>query len=733
MDEDDNNENILTEQNKEEEGELEENQELDDNGENLNEFENNENNDFENNNDNNEIDENNNEMQNENENNNEIYNENENNKEIQNENINEMQNKNENNNEMQDENNNEIQNENENNNEIQDENNNEIYDENENNNELQDKNENNNEMYDENENNNEMHDKNIENENNERKKYDDLDLDAFHVDELQIIKNSKNNESNEDIIIDMNNTKQTNNIKKANENKNEEKKLNESSLDNSNEIISKLKNELKAKEQELVKVADMNTTIRKNFEQLSNELNKYVQKALDEKNSKRKIGDEDYLIEEHKKEIEVKDKQINNSLSMIKYLQRDNQRLKNELEKLNNLTKVSLNDQLQSKQKEIENLNNQNKEIRKELNSYKSSDKVILALKNKNAVLRDTVDRLNQRIEELRKEINRIKAKELDIKNISSLNTSGIRSSLNTNVCKKYLKMFGEQRSVSMFNLHKNNIKKMSNFYQSGKNFYKLFSDTERKAISMLFNSDKDYNIFKQKIDIIENRNRRFENILKNENKELSKINIHKDKTILQINEKVKDNERKIKFFENKIINQKKINAYLVKESKRQIVLEKNYIDVINIKDEEIQKLKGEIMVLNQTIEQLKSEIKKLNIEKKKENELKEIKNELGEIKVIDANKVIKITKIFSVDILKQNREIEHNYKGKEKIIPHNRANTEKTNNKKKSKKKSMNNKKGKENGGVIKNTKTSNKTTKKIILENDNNGKEKVNNYINV
>ena len=47
-----------------------------------------------------------------------------------------------------------------------------------------------------------------------------------------------------------------------------------------------------------------------------------------------------------------------------------------------------------------------------------------------------------------------------------------------------------------------------------------------------------------------------------------------------------------------------------------------------------------------------------------------------------------------------------------------------------------MNNKEGKENGGGTKNTKTSckaSKTTKKIILENDNNGKEKVNNYVNV
>ena len=139
-------------------------------------------------------------------------------------------------------------------------------------------------------------------------------------------------------------------------------------------------------------------------------------------------------------------------------------------------------------------------------------------------------------------------------------------------------------------------------------------------------------------------------------------------------------------------------------------------------------------MVLNQTIEQLKNEINKVNIEKYKENELKEIKNELGVIKVIDVNKIIKITKKFSVDILKPNKEIEYNYKGKKKKILHNIGKTEKSNNKKNSKKKTMNNKERKKNGGEgTENTKTSCKAIKKIILENDNNGKEKVNRYVNV
>ena len=63
----------------------------------------------------------------------------------------------------------------------------------------------------------------------------------------------------------------------------------------------------------------------------------------------------------------------------------------------------------------------------------------------------------------------------------------------------------------------KDKDKEKSNFYSSGKNFYKLFNDSERKAISVLFNSAEDLNNFKQKISIIENRNKRTENTLKNE------------------------------------------------------------------------------------------------------------------------------------------------------------------------------------------------------------------------
>ena len=79
------------------------------------------------------------------------------------------------------------------------------------------------------------------------------------------------------------------------------------------------------------------------------------------------------------------------------------------------------------------------------------------------------------------------------------------------------------KRSASVINIKKDKEKEKNNFYSSGRNFYKLFNDNERKAISVLFNSVEDLNKFKQKISIIEIRNNNKEKILKNDNKELSK------------------------------------------------------------------------------------------------------------------------------------------------------------------------------------------------------------------
>ena len=256
----------------------------------------------------------------------------------------------------------------------------------------------------------------------------------------------------------------------------------------------------------------MYVTLRKNLEKLSNQLNVYAKKAL-ENNKKKKNKNEkaknNSINEEYKEKIEIKDKQINNSLAMINYLKRDNQKLKDTIELLKNSSTSNLNELIQSKENEINELINDNKELKKELNTYKYADKTINEFKKKNSLLRDTINRLNEKIEELTKKMEQNR-KEEEKKKIKDKNSQ--------KVDEKNMK-----RSASVINIKKDKEKEKNNFYSSGRNFYKLFNDNERKAISVLFNSVEDLNKFKQKISIIENRNNNKEKILKNDNKELSK------------------------------------------------------------------------------------------------------------------------------------------------------------------------------------------------------------------
>ena len=129
---------------------------------------------------------------------------------------------------------------------------------------------------------------------------------------------------------------------------------------------------------------------------------------------------------------------------------------------------------IQSKENEINELINDNKEFKKELNTYKYADKTINEFKKKNSLLRDTINRLNEKIEELTKKMEQNRKEEEKKKN---------KDKNSQKVDEKNMK-----RSASVINIKKDKEKEKNNFYSSGRNFYKLFNDNERKAISILFN-----------------------------------------------------------------------------------------------------------------------------------------------------------------------------------------------------------------------------------------------------
>ena len=182
--------------------------------------------------------------------------------------------------------------------------------------------------------------------------------------------------------------------------------------------------------------------------------------------------------------------------------------------------------------------------------------------------------------------------------------------------------------------------------------------------------------------------------------------------------------ERRIVEYQNQIANQKKINANLIKQSKKQIEIEQYYTKMINKKDEEIKKLKEENLKLKDYVEQKKADIEKVNIEKNKEKEIQNLKDEIGVINIIDVNKLLNISKKFSSDILKI-QNIKHCYIGNANSannnnnVQDNEVNNDKNEinndknetNKKKKNKKSIIKKEGEQNSGNPKLCKKLNKT----------------------
>ena len=179
------------------------------------------------------------------------------------------------------------------------------------------------------------------------------------VEKVNVAVNTSSNNSKKKDSIQINlKLNNSNSIKNKENEKNEEIKIkNENELSkinqNDNDVIILLKNELKKKEDEILKITKMNVTLRKNLEKLSNQLNVYVKKALEDnkkKKNKNEKAQNNSINEEYKEKIEIKDKQINNSLAMINYLKRDNQKLKDTIEILKNSSTSNLNELIQSKE-----------------------------------------------------------------------------------------------------------------------------------------------------------------------------------------------------------------------------------------------------------------------------------------------------------------------------------------------------------------------------------------------
>ena len=537
---------------------------------------------------------------------------------------------------------------------------------------------------------NEEENEDEENEIEERKEEEEIEEkkenETNKQKKMNIIEEEKNSSTKKaEIFINLvkdNNNNKNNNKSNKNNSKNNNKIIN---IENNNyakkdlnyklkaEILEKenieIKNNLNKKQEEIQKLSKINYKLRKNLEKVSSKVDTLLKKA-NENFEKLKINKAADRLNQNKqndlnnasaneKDSLSKEKQLKTSLSLIHYLTKDNKKLKEEIENLNRLSGVDTHslELLKKKEDEIMGLNDEIRKLKDEMNQLKYAEKTIEDLKKKIILLNDKINKLNKKCAELKEENENIKLNNNSNYGNNSNNTNAgnnkVLSIINKSHNKKVNKILNSrnfsnkknillrQRSSSLNNLRKKNIMK---FCSTGKNFYKLFNESEQKAISTLFESEEDLKSFKQKIEILEKRNFSAEKQFEKEIKDLKKLVHDKEEEIKTINNKMRESELKIKGLESKSKekeNEKEKDKSKSKEKQKikklnvkQQLKEYGYDKNNNTKDDQIEKL-------NKIINKLRDEINKNHIAKQKEKEMDEISKELGIEGVIDVKKII--------------------------------------------------------------------------------------------
>ena len=194
---------------------------------------------------------------------------------------------------------------------------------------------------------------------------------------------------------------------------------------------------------------------------------------------------------------------------------------------------------------------NEQKEISELLQKIKQKDKEI-------AKLKEELLSQNKKNEESIKKINQLK-EELKL----------VQAKL-----QNYNKKLAKSKSKEKYSINvenKNNIK-----------FNKLFSEDEKKALSTLFKSEEELYNFNNKISILEDRNTKIENELKEQNKQLIKQLNDKDEKIKvlekgnnnQIN--INENSNNIEFLKKEIDLLRSHKFFVLKIQKQ---LQMNYME----------------------------------------------------------------------------------------------------------------------------------------------------------
>ena len=393
------------------------------------------------------------------------------------------------------------------------------------------------------------------------------------------------------------------------------KKLNEEyEIEHKNfgDKIKQLQIDLYSKSENLKKLTIRNHYLTINLKELNEKVDQMIKNSANKKfkilKKEKKISPE--LI------LKIKEKELKNSQTLVKILQRDNSRIKKLLEYQ---TETSSNELL-NKIKEKDNENQKLKTEIKQLKNINHSNSNCLTQRNN---LQKKIKNLELEITRTIENTGRIK-NNYEIFQTRNVNSENANKKLRENIFKR--KNSEKKRKISL-NV-KNNLNNTSNVFfkidQKGvinifKNEITSFSTDEIMVFEKLFENKKDeMENFFRKISTIEKFKNQFEKenkkILKDKNEEFEKKNIEINN--LNSDNNYKDNE--IKFLETQLTDFK--NSKIILEKKATSI--QKTIDNINNK---LIKKKIEKVKLSNKIKQLQTVLLKKEYDPLNQNEINKI------------------------------------------------------------------------------------------------------------
>ena len=340
-------------------------------------------------------------------------------------------------------------------------------------------------------------------------------------------------------------------------------------LENKKEI-SELKNKLDEKKEEINDLNILNNNLKKQLEKVSNKVINLNNQIIDLKNKNAIMNSMQKLksktspsidVNKNNKHIEgilnLKNQQIKDSLTTIKLLTTEKNKLENELDKVKkyNLidpTLITLN----------KSLNNNN--------SFKNKNKYNLL----NRSSQNLVNKFN---------INtnfKGKSKNICAPNLSINYLSKSLSKNDKN--KKILQKMEKDYSIKIFkNIFSNPYNKSTNRAISSRsvksnkisnennksNINKIFNDSERISLTKLFETQDEFNNFNKNSISLRNSNNSLVKKLLLKNKILSQENENKKEEVSFLQEKLKECETKLRTVNNKFNNEK----YILNKNKKNL------------------------------------------------------------------------------------------------------------------------------------------------------------------